>query len=64
MSSEQAHSVHCIDMFVNAIEGHIGAIHNRHPESPNKHPAYEYNINYGEKDVEAINLVEKVELPS
>jgi hypothetical protein len=51
-------------MFVNTTEGHVGSIHNRHPESLNKHPAYEYNINYGEKDVEAVNLVEKVELSS
>jgi len=39
----------------------IGAIHNRSPESRNRHLAYEENINYGEKDVEVINLVE---LPS
>jgi hypothetical protein len=39
----------------------VGAVHNRDPESPNRHPAYEENINYGENDVEVINLVE---LPS
>jgi hypothetical protein len=33
-------------------------------KSPNRHSAYEANINYGERDVEATNLVKKVELPS
>lgn len=30
----------------------------RNPESRNRHPAYEENINFGEKDVKVINLVE------
>jgi hypothetical protein len=30
---------------------------------PNRHYAYEENINYGERDVEAFNLIKKVELP-
>jgi hypothetical protein len=42
----------------------IQPICNRICESLNRQPAYEENINYGENDVQAVNLVEKVELPS
>jgi hypothetical protein len=32
-------------------------------KSPNRHSTYEENINYGERDMKAFNLVKKVELP-
>jgi hypothetical protein len=47
-----------IDTFVNKYGGCVDAVQNHDSESLNRHPAYEENINYGENNVEVINLVE------
>ena len=47
-----------IDTFVNKYGGCVDAVQNHDSESLNRHSAYEENINYGENNVEVINLVE------
>ena len=53
-----------VDKFFDDDLIHIQHVPKHIHKSPNRHSAYEANINYGERYVEAVNLVKKVELPS
>jgi hypothetical protein len=52
------------DRFFDVDVIHIRPIYNHIHKSPNRSFAYKENINYGERNVEAVNLVKKVELLS
>jgi hypothetical protein len=53
-----------VDRFLDDEVSPIRHVRNHIHNSPNRHSTYEENINYGERYVEAVNLVKKVELPS